>query len=69
MTPVGYHLSFGGAMHGQFLKHFSGLGDVLAHVVSKQQGIRHLLLGLLVAPFCNYHQFLIQPGSSDASQS
>lgn len=64
VTPAGYHLRFGRAVHGQLLKHFPGLGDVLAHVVSEQQGVRHLLLGPLVALFRNFQQFLVQPGSS-----
>lgn len=69
MTPAGYHLCFGRAIHCQLLKHFSGLRDVLAHVVSKQQGVGHLLLGPLVALVCNYHQFLIQPGRREEEES
>lgn len=68
-TPAGYHLSFGRAIHRKLLKHFSGLGDVLAHVVSEQQGVRHLLLGPLVAFLRNFQQFLVQPGSSWGSTS
>lgn len=61
MTQAGYRLRFGRAIHGELLKHFFGLGDVLDHIVSKQQGIRHLLQSFLVALFCYFQQFLVQP--------